>query len=124
MIHMLREAWARLRSTLTAERIDHDLDDELAAHREMLIDELRRAGLSAQDARREAARKLGRLDTIREDHRDARGLPAVDLIAQSLRLATRRLARTPFFTAVVTVTLTLGVGANAALFSLVDNLLL
>jgi predicted permease len=124
MIAWLHTAWSRLRATFTADRLDRDLDEELAAHLEMLTDELRADGLSEQDARREAARKIGHLDLIREDHRQARGLPTLDLLAQSLRHALRRLARTPVFTAVVLLTLSVGIGANTALFSLVDNLLL
>src|SRR5262245_64455406 len=119
-----RVIWSRVRSTFTAGRLDRELDEELASHLEMLAEEFRRAGLSTDDARREAARKLGRLDSLREDHRDERGLPMLDFLLQSLRLSLRRLARTPVFTAVVTLTFALGIGANTALFSLVDNLLL
>jgi predicted permease len=124
MIAWLHTAWSRLRATFTADRLDRDLDEELAAHLEMLTDELRADGLSERDARREAARKIGHLDLIREDHRQARGLTTLDLLAQSLRHALRRLARTPVFTVVVILTLSVGIGANTALFSLVDNLLL
>ncbi|HKS05942.1 MAG TPA: ADOP family duplicated permease [Gemmatimonadaceae bacterium] len=115
---------ARLRATFTAGRVDREFDEELLAHFEMLVDDLRRAGYSNDDARREAARKLGRLDPLREDHRNQRGYPALDLVVQSLRHALRRLAKTPGFAIVVALTLALGIGANTALFSLVDNLLL
>lgn len=123
-MELLRVIWSRVRSTFTADRIASEFDDELAEHLELLTDELRRSGLSEADARREAARKLGRLDALRDDHRAERGWPALDLFLQSLRQSLRRLGRTPVFTAVVTLTLALGIGANTALFSLVDNLLL
>src|SRR5262245_33839330 len=124
MTAWLLAAWSRLRATFRADRLDRDLNEELAAHLEMLTDELRANGLSEHDARREAARKLGHLDLIREDHRHERGLPVLDLLMQSLRHALRRLVRTPAFSAIVIVTLSVGIGANTALFSLVDNLLL
>jgi predicted permease len=124
MITWLHTAWSRLCATFTAGRLDRDLDEELAAHLEMLTDELRASGLSERDARRAAARKIGHLDVLREDHRQERGLPALDLLVQSLRHALRRLARSPVFTIVVILTLSVGIGANTALFSLVDNLLL
>src|SRR5262245_12254246 len=108
MFEWIHVAWSRLRATFSAGRLDRELDDELAEHMEMLTSDLRRAGLSASDARREAARKLGRLDPLREDHRAERGLPALDLLVQSLRHSVRRLVRTPFFTAVVTLTLAVG----------------
>jgi predicted permease len=123
-IEQLRRAWARMRATFARGRLDRELDEELASHLEMLVDELRRSGLSEAVARREAARKIGRVDTIREDHREVRSLPAVDLLGQSLRYSLRTLVRTPVFTTTVTLTLALGIGANTALFSVVDNLLL
>jgi predicted permease len=120
----VRTAWSRLRATFASGRMDRELDAELAVHLEMLTDDLRRAGLSEMEARREARRKLGRLDPLREDHRAERSLPTLDLLIQAVRHSTRRLARTPVFTVVVILILAIGIGANAALFSLVDSLLL
>jgi predicted permease len=123
-IDQIRRAWARLRATFVANRLDRELDEELKAHLEMLADDLQRSGLSEAAARREAARKLGRVDTIRQDHREVRSVPPLDLLHQSLRYSLRTLVRTPVFTVVVTFTLAIGIGANTALFSVVDNLLL
>src|SRR5262245_51526597 len=123
-MNRLHSAWARLRATFSAARLEREFDEELEAHLDMLTDEFRRGGLPEAEARRAAARKLGRLDPLRDDHRDQRGLPMLDLLLQSVRHSLRRLARTPVFTVVVTLTLALGIGANTTLFSLVDNLLL
>jgi predicted permease len=120
----LRPIVSRCRAVVRGRQLDREFDEELTTHLELLIDEGRRRGLTPTDARREALLRLGQPAALREAHREQRGMPMLDVLAQDLRYAVRTVWRTPVFTVVVTLTLALGIGANTALFSLVDDLLL
>jgi hypothetical protein len=100
-----------------------DLADELRFHREMLECDLIRRGRSPQQARDETRRAMGNETAMRERSREVWLWPALDALRQDLVVTTRNLARNPTFTAGVVITLALGIGANAAMFSLVDRLL-
>src|SRR5467141_4066627 len=104
-------------------RLEDDLDEELRSHLEMAIELNLRKGMSAEDARREALRSFGGVEQTKENYRDQRGLPMIETTLQDLRFGLRMLRRSPGFSILAILCLTLGIGANAAVFSWVEGIL-
>ncbi len=99
------------------------MDEEMRAHVEMQTQENLQAGMEPGEARRAALRRFGRVESIKETCREQRGLVWLEHLAQDVRYAGRLLRKNPGFTAVVALTLALGIGASTAVFSVLDTVL-
>jgi macrolide transport system ATP-binding/permease protein len=118
-----KAAMRRVAALFRRRRLEEELHAEVRAHLEMSAEMNRRAGMSEEEARREALRSFGGVEQTKERYREQRGLPMIETTLQDLRFGLRMLRRSPGFSVLAIVCLTLGIGANAAVFSWVEGIL-
>src|SRR5262245_50174238 len=115
---------ARFWNLFRRRSLDRELDAELTHHLESLEEEHRVRGLSKHEARAAALRDFGGLAWAKEEYRDQRGIPMIETLLKNIRFSLRSMRRTPVMTIAVVATLAIGIGANTAVFSVVNGILI
>ncbi len=120
----IRVLWAKVRAIFSKSELDDEFNAELEAHLDLLSAEYEKAGMKPQDARRAAILKVGGREALREENRDSRGLPFLEVLSQDVKYAFRTLRRDKGFAIFAILIAGLGVGASCTVFSVVNTILI
>ena len=121
---MFSDLLYRLRALFRRKSMEAEMDEELRLHLERQAEKLMQSGVTREEATRRARMAFGGHEQLKEECRDARGVSLVETFVQDIRYGLRVLGRTPIITSVAILSLALGIGANTAIFSLIDTVML